>query len=58
MCHRKDVCPLYLERTLKGISNACSNCEYVKRTEKNSLYYKIGLGITLVVFLVTTYIIY
>ena len=57
MCHRKDVCPLYLERTLKGFQ-VCSNCEYVKRIEKNSLYYKIGLGITLVVFLVTTYIIY
>ena len=53
MCHRKEVCPLYLERTLDGISDACSNCE-----EKNSLYYKIGLGITLVIFLVTTYIIY
>lgn len=58
MCHRKDVCPLYSERVLSGISNTCSNCEYVKRIEKNSLYYKIGLGITLVVFLVTTYIIY
>ena len=58
MRHRKDVCPLYVERTLKGISDAWHNCEYVKRIEKNSLYYKIGLGITLVVFLVTTYIIY
>ena len=58
MCHRKDVCPLYSERVLSGISNACSNCEYVKRIEKNSLYYKIGLGITLIVFLVTTYMIY
>ena len=58
MYHRKDVCPLYVERTLEGISDACHNCEYVKRIEKNSFYYKIGLGITLVVFLVTTYIIY
>ena len=58
MCHRKDVYPLYVERTLEGISDACHNYEYVKRIEKNSLYYKIGLGITLVVFLVTTYIIY
>ena len=58
MCHRKEVCPLYLERTLDGISDAYSNREYVKKTEKNSLYYKIWLGITLVVFLVTTYIIY
>ena len=58
MCHRKDVCPLYSERTLKGIPDVCSNCEYIKIIEKNSLYYKIGLGITLVVFLVTTYIIY
>ena len=58
MCPMKDVCPLYVERTLEGISDACHNCEYVKRIEKNSFYYKIGLGITLVVFLVTTYIIY
>ena len=58
MCYRKDVYPLYSERTLDGISDAYSNCEYVKRIEKNSLYYKIGLGITLVIFLVTTYIIY
>ena len=58
MCHRKDVCPLYSERVLSGISDACSNCEYVKRIERSSLYYKIGLGITLVVFLVTTYMIY
>ena len=58
MCHRENVCPLYSERVLSGISNAYSNCEYVKRIEKNSLYYKIGLGITLVVFLVTTYMIY
>ena len=58
MCHRKDVCPLYSERVLSGISNACVNCEYVKKIERSSLYYKIGLGITLVVFLVTTYIIY
>ena len=58
MCHRKDVCPLYSERVLSGILDACSNCEYVKRIERSSLYYKIGLGITLVVFLVTTYMIY
>ena len=44
----------YIERTL----DAYSNREYVKKTEKNSLYYKIWLGITLVIFLVTTYIIY
>ena len=49
MCHRKEVW------TLDGIS---SNCEYVKRIEKSSLYYKIRLGITLVIFLVTTHIIY
>ena len=58
MYYRKEVCPLYLERTLDGISDACSNREYVKRIEKNSLYYKIGLGITLVIFLVTTHIVY
>ena len=58
MCHRKEVWPLYLERTLDGISDACSNSEYIKRIEKNSLYYKIGLVITLVIFLVTTYVIY
>ena len=58
MCHRKDVCPLYEQRILKEISDVCSNCEYVKRIEKMSYYYKIGLAITLIVFLVTTYIIY
>ena len=58
MCYKKEVCPLYTQRTLAGIMNACDNCEYIKRIEKNSLYYKIGLGITLVIFLVTTYIIY
>ena len=51
-------CPKYVQRTVQGIKEPCSNCEYIKK-EKEILYrWKIALIVSFVTYVVSTYIIF
>ena len=58
MCHKKPVCEKYIARTNKGLEGACDNCEYIKKVERTSYLCKIGLVVAIVIFMLTTCIIY
>ena len=43
MCHKQAICPEFERRTINGIKDACSNCEYIKRFERTARWSRIGL---------------
>lgn len=57
MCYKKHVCENY-ERILKGESDVCSNCEYLAKIRKTTRYSQIALVISIIIFIVTTCLIY
>ena len=57
MCYRKTVCVNY-ERKLKGESDVCANCEYIAKVQKTTRFCQIALIISIIIFIVTTYLVY
>ena len=57
MCYKKIVCVNY-ERKLKGESDVCANCEYIAKVQKTTRFCQIALIISIIIFIVTTYLVY
>ena len=57
MCYKKTVCINY-ERKLKGESDVCANCEYIAKVQKTTRFCQIALIISIIIFIVTTYLVY
>ena len=57
MCHKKTVCVNY-KRKLKGESDVCANCEYIAKVQKTTRFCQIALIISIIMFIVTTYLVY
>lgn len=57
MC-KSPYCPIYEHRKAKGITKPCDHCEYVKRFERTTRLSRIGLIGAVVIFIITTYLIY
>ena len=58
MCHKQAICPEFEHRTINGIKDACSNCEYIKRFKRTARWSRIGLIGAMIAFVITTYLIY
>ena len=57
MCYKKESCKHY-ERILKGETNVCSNCEYYIKIKRTTRYSQIALIVSIILFIMTTYLVY
>ena len=55
MCRKASICPKFERRALGGHPGECANCEYLRLERKRLLKLRITLGLTFIVFLVSTY---
>ena len=58
MCRKSSICPEFERRTKDGIKGACKNCEYIKQERKVLWRWRIGLIITFITFIGSTYAMY
>ena len=58
MCRKSSICPEFERRTKDGIKDACKNCEYIKQERKVLWRWRIGLIITFIAFIGSTYVMY
>lgn len=58
MCKEQSSCPHYKEILAGRTPTACSKCFYFNKLNKIELYSKIGLFISIIIFVVMTLHIY
>ena len=58
MCHKECECPMYEYRKAHNLKGACDNCEYIIRMKRLSKYSKIALAVAVVLFVVTSYLLF